>query len=315
MIDVSNNSKNQQTIAEPVSINGIGLHSGVDVTMKLYPAEADYGIKFIRKDLNKNNIIEAIWSNVTNTKLSTTISNQNGASVSTIEHLMSALSGLHIDNIKIEIDGPEVPIMDGSAGPFVFLLQSAGIKEQSKSKKFIRILKPIEVKDDVTGKWVKFEPFEGFKVAFTIGFDHPVFNDKTHTAVLDFSTVSFVKEVSRARTFGFMRDVELLRSKNLALGGSLDNAVVVDDHRVLNEDGLRYEDEFVKHKILDAVGDLYLLGKSLIGSFEGHKSGHDLNNKLLRKLLENQDAWEEVGYKSAEDLPINYMDAYSRVES
>jgi len=304
---------NQRTIKNSIKATGIGLHTGKKITLSLNPAPAETGIIFTRTDLDNKINIKACPENVGDTTLSTTLI-LNNIKVSTVEHLLSAMAGLGIDNLFVNLDGPEVPIMDGSAGPFVFLLQSAGIKEQKKPKKFIRILKPIEVKDEETGKWVKFAPFDGFKVAFTIGFDHPVFQDKTHKAVLDFSTVSYVKEVSRARTFGFMRDVELLRSKNLALGGSLDNAVVVDDHRVLNADGLRYEDEFVKHKILDAVGDLYLLGKSLIGSFEGYKSGHDLNNKLLRKLIENQDAWEEVGYKTSEELPINYMDAYSTVD-
>jgi len=304
---------NQRTIKNSIKATGIGLHTGKKITLSLNPAPAETGIIFTRTDLDNKINIKACPENVGDTTLSTTLI-LNNIKVSTVEHLLSAIAGLGIDNLFVNLDGPEVPIMDGSAGPFVFLLQSAGIKEQKKPKKFIRILKPIEVKDEETGKWVKFAPFDGFKVAFTIGFDHPVFQDKTHKAVLDFSTVSYVKEVSRARTFGFMRDVELLRSKNLALGGSLDNAVVVDDHRVLNADGLRYEDEFVKHKILDAVGDLYLLGKSLIGSFEGYKSGHDLNNKLLRKLIENQDAWEEVGYKTSEELPINYMDAYSTVD-
>jgi len=304
---------NQRTIKNSIKATGIGLHTGKKITLSLNPAPAETGIIFTRTDLDNKINIKACPENVGDTTLSTTLI-LNNIKVSTVEHLLSAMAGLGIDNLFVNLDGPEVPIMDGSAGPFVFLLQSAGIKEQKKPKKFIRILKPIEVKDKETGKWVKFAPFDGFKVAFTIGFDHPVFQDKTHKAVLDFSTVSYVKEVSRARTFGFMRDVELLRSKNLALGGSLDNAVVVDDHRVLNADGLRYEDEFVKHKILDAVGDLYLLGKSLIGSFEGYKSGHDLNNKLLRKLIENQDAWEEVGYKTSEELPINYMDAYSTAD-
>jgi len=304
---------NQRTIKNSIKATGIGLHTGKKITLSLNPAPAETGIIFTRTDLDNKINIKACPENVGDTTLSTTLI-LNNIKVSTVEHLLSAMAGLGIDNLFVNLDGPEVPIMDGSAGPFVFLLQSAGIKEQKKPKKFIRILKPIEVKDEETGKWVKFAPFDGFKVAFTIGFDHPVFQDKTHKAVLDFSTVSYVKEVSRARTFGFMRDVELLRSKNLALGGSLDNAVVVDDHRVLNADGLRYEDEFVKHKILDAVGDLYLLGKSLIGSFEGYKSGHDLNNRLLRKLIENQDAWEEVGYKTSEELPINYMDAYSTAD-
>jgi len=304
---------NQRTIKNSIKAAGIGLHTGKKITLTLNPAPAETGIIFTRTDLDNKVNIKACPENVGDTTLSTTLISNN-IKVSTVEHLLSAIAGLGIDNLFVNLDGPEVPIMDGSAGPFVFLLQSAGITELKKPKKFIRILKPIEVKDKETGKWVKFAPFDGFKVAFTIGFDHPVFQNKTHKAVLDFSTVSYVKEVSRARTFGFMRDVELLRSKNLALGGSLDNAVVVDDHRVLNADGLRYEDEFVKHKILDAVGDLYLLGKSLIGSFEGYKSGHDLNNKLLRKLIESQDAWEEVGYETSDELPINYMDAYSTAD-
>ena len=224
---------------------------------------------------------------------------------------MSAIAGLGIDNLNINIDAPEVPIMDGSAGPFVFLLQSAGIVEHNHAKKFIKIKKALTVKDDKNDKWVKLSPFKGFKVSFTIDFDHPVFKTKTHNSVLDFSSVSYVKEVSRARTFGFMRDVEALRSKNLVLGGSLDNAVVVDDHRILNEEGLRYEDEFVKHKILDAVGDLYLLGHSLIGAFEGYKSGHDLNNRILNELMDNESAWEEVSYESFEDLPVNFVKTYS----
>ena len=297
---------NQRTIKNTIKATGIGLHTGKKITLTLIPAPAETGIIFIRTDTEKKVEIKACPENVGDTTLSTTLIS-NKIKVSTVEHLLSAIAGLGIDNLYVQLDGPEVPIMDGSAGPFVFLLQSAGIKEQSKSKKFIRILKPIEVKDDVTGKWVKFAPFEGFKVAFTIGFDHPVFNDKTHTAVLDFSTVSFVKEVSRARTFGFMRDVELLRSKNLALGGSLDNAVVVDDHRVLNEDGLRYEDEFVKHKILDAIGDLYLMGNSIIGEFDAHKSGHGLNNASLLALIAEKDAWEMVTFAGdTDEAPISY---------
>ena len=230
---------------------------------------------------------------------------RNGVRISTVEHLLSALAGFGIDNAYIDVSADEVPIMDGSAGPFVFLIQSAGVIEQNEPKRFLRIRREIRV--DSGDKWAKFEPFEGFKVGFTIEFDHPVFNDRICNAVIDFSTTSFVKEVSRARTFGFMRDVELLRQNNLALGGSLDNAVVVDDYRVLNEDGLRYEDECVKHKILDAIGDLYLLGNSLIGSFTGYKSGHELNNRLLRELLALEDAWELVGFEDEVDLPISFM--------
>ena len=305
MIDTSNNSKNQQTIAEPVSINGIGLHSGVDVTMKLYPAEADYGIKFIRKDLNKNNIIEAIWSNVTNTKLSTTISNQNGASVSTIEHLMSALSGLHIDNIKIEIDGPEVPIMDGSSSPFVFLIQSAGLEDQEALKKFIKVKKEVTVTRDDAYATIK--PFDGFKVSFKVDFDHPVHKQLPSESVIDFSSTSFVKEVCRARTFGLMSEAEMLKSRNLALGASVSNAIVFGDDEILNDEGLRFNDEIVKHKTLDAIGDLYLLGGNLIGEFSGYKSGHELNNKLLRKIIEDDDAYETVEFENSENAPISYV--------
>jgi UDP-3-O-[3-hydroxymyristoyl] N-acetylglucosamine deacetylase len=218
---------------------------------------------------------------------------------------MSALAGLGIDNVCIDLSAPEVPIMDGSAAPFVFLIQSAGIEEQNAPKRFIRIKKPVKVEED--GKWARFEPFEGFKAAFTIQFNHPVFKDHAKHAEINFSTTSFVKQISRARTFGFMRDIELLRANNLALGGSLDNAVVVDDYRILNEEGLRYEDEFVRHKILDAIGDLYLLGHSLIGAFEGYKSGHGLNNRLVRTLMADKSAWEQVTFKDLESAPINFL--------
>jgi UDP-3-O-[3-hydroxymyristoyl] N-acetylglucosamine deacetylase len=224
--------------------------------------------------------------------------------VSTVEHLLSALAGLGIDNAYIDVSAPEVPIMDGSAGPFIFLIQSAGVEEQNAPKRFIRIKKPIRVEDG--DKWASFEPYEGFKVGFTIDFDHPAFNEDVQSASIDFSSTSFVKEVSRARTFGFMRDIEALRKRRLALGGSMDNAIVVDSYRILNEDGLRYADEFVKHKILDAIGDLYLLGHSLIGSFTGYKSGHGLNNLLLRELLSHQDAWESVTFAEEATLPICY---------
>jgi UDP-3-O-[3-hydroxymyristoyl] N-acetylglucosamine deacetylase len=233
------------------------------------------------------------------TRLSTTLVKE-GVRVSTVEHLLSAMAGLGIDNAYIDLTAPEVPIMDGSAGPFVFLIQSAGIEEQNAPKRFIRIKRTVVVEED--DKWVRFDPYEGFKVSFTIDFDHPVFKYRTQHASVDFAKTSYVKEVSRARTFGFMRDIEALRAKNLALGGSLDNAVVVDDYRILNEDGLRYEDEFVKHKILDAVGDLSLLGCNLIGSFSGYKSGHALNNKLLRTLLADHMAWEHVTYESPAEI-------------
>jgi UDP-3-O-[3-hydroxymyristoyl] N-acetylglucosamine deacetylase len=230
---------------------------------------------------------------------------QHGVKISTVEHLLSAFAGLGVDNAYVDVSAAEVPIMDGSAGPFVFLIQSAGVEEQNAPKRFIRIKRPVRVEDG--DKWAKFEPFDGFKVGFTIDFDHPAFRERAQTASVDFSSTSFVKEVSRARTFGFLRDLEMLRQHQLALGGSLDNAIVVDDYRVLNEDGLRYEDEFVKHKILDAIGDLYLLGHSLIGAFTGHKSGHALNNRLLKELIKRQDAWEEVTFEDEEAAsPISY---------
>jgi UDP-3-O-[3-hydroxymyristoyl] N-acetylglucosamine deacetylase len=245
---------------------------------------------------------------VGDTRLSTTLISSK-TRISTVEHLLSALAGFGIDNAYIDLSSDEVPIMDGSAGPFVFLIQSAGVEEQNAPKQFIRIKQRVRVEEP--DKWAMFEPFNGFKVGFTIEFDHPVFNEKNCRAEIDFSTTSFVKEVSRARTFGFMREVELLREKNLALGGSLDNAVVVDDYRILNDDGLRYEDECVKHKILDAIGDLYLLGHSLIGSFTGYKSGHELNNRLLRELLANKSAWELVSFKDEVDLPISFIQPIS----
>ncbi len=295
---------NQRTLKNVIRATGVGLHTGEKVYLTLRPAAADTGIVFRRVDLPEPVEIPAVPENVGDTTLSTTLI-KDGVRVSTVEHLLSALAGLGIDNAYIDLNAPEVPIMDGSAGPFVFLVQSAGIQEQKVPKRFIRIKKPIVVEED--GKWVRFEPFEGFKVAFTIDFDHPVFKDQNQTAEVDFSTTSFVKEVSRARTFGFMSQIESLRANNLALGGSLDNAVVVDEYRVLNEDGLRYVDEFVKHKILDSIGDLYLLGHSLIGAFSGHKSGHALNNRLLRELLANQEAWEEVTFEDPAKAPISFV--------
>jgi len=282
----------------------VGLHTGKKVYLTLRPAPVETGVVFRRVDLDPPVEIKASPENVGDTSLSTTLMSED-IRISTVEHLLSAIAGLGIDNAYVDVSAPEVPIMDGSAGPFVFLVQSAGIIEQNAPKKFIRITKAVEIKE--ADKWARFDPFDGFKVGFTIDFDHPVFQAGPQKAELDFSTTSFVKEVSRSRTFGFMRDFETLRSKNLALGGSLDNSIAVDDHRILNEDGLRYEDEFVKHKILDAIGDLYLLGHSLIGAFSGYKSGHALNNKLLRKLVSVTDAWEEVTFEDDEEnVPIFY---------
>jgi UDP-3-O-[3-hydroxymyristoyl] N-acetylglucosamine deacetylase len=293
----------QRTLKNVIRATGIGLHTGEKVYLTLRPAPADSGIIFRRVDLDDPIQIKACPENVGDTRLSTTLV-KGDVRISTVEHLLSALAGLGIDNAYVDLSAPEVPIMDGSAGPFVFLIQSAGIEEQGKAKRFIRIKRRVRVEQG--DKWARFEPFAGFKVGFSIDFDHPVFRAHSQSAEIDFSTTSFVKEVSRARTFGFMRDIENLREQDLALGGSLDNAVVVDDYRVLNEDGLRYEDEFVKHKILDAIGDLYLLGRSLIGAFYGHKSGHALNNGLLRKLLQDRDAWEEVTYDDLAELPVSY---------
>ena len=296
----------QRTLKNTIRATGIGLHSGDKVYLTLHPAEPNTGICFRRVDLDKPVTINATPENVGETMLSTTLV-KDGVKVSTVEHLLSALAGLGIDNAIVDVSAAEVPIMDGSAGPFVFLLQSAGVVEQDMPKHYIRIKKQIRVEED--DKWAAFEPFDGFKVTFTIDFDHPAFPDHLKTSVMDFSSTTFVKEVSRARTFGFMKDIEFLRENNLALGGSLDNAIVVDDDKVLNEDGLRYADEFVKHKILDAIGDLYLLGHSLIGEYKGFKSGHALNNKLLLSLLDNPDAWEKVSFENDEEAPITFMDS------
>lgn len=294
----------QRTLKNTIRATGVGLHSGEKVYLTLKPAPVDSGIVFRRTDLDPVAEVPARAEYVGETTMSTTLV-KDGVKVDTVEHLLSAMAGLGIDNAVVELSAPEVPIMDGSAGPFVFLIQSAGIEEQDAPKQFIRIKREVTVEED--GKTATFVPFEGFKVTFGIDFDHPVFRGRSQTASVDFSSTSFVKEVSRARTFGFMRDIEYLRSQNLALGGSVDNAIVVDEYRVLNEDGLRYEDEFVKHKILDAIGDLYLLGKSLVGEFRGFKSGHALNNKLLRALLAKPDAYEIVTFEDAGTAPISFM--------
>lgn len=294
----------QRTLKNVIRATGIGLHTGEKVYLTLRPAAPDTGVVFRRVDLEEPAEIQATAENVGDTTLSTTLSNGD-VRVSTVEHLLSAMAGLGIDNAYVDLSAAEVPIMDGSSGPFVFLLQSAGIVEQDAPKRFIRIVKPVVVELD--NKWARFDPFDGFKVSFGIDFNHPVFQGTPSTAEIDFSTTSFVKEVSRARTFGFMSDLEKLRAQNLALGGSMDNAIVVDEFRVLNEDGLRYEDEFVKHKILDAIGDLYLLGHSLIGAFSGYRSGHALNNKLLKALIADESAWEEVTFEEDEAMsPISY---------
>jgi|TARA_B100000767_G_scaffold248886_1_gene250110 UDP-3-O-[3-hydroxymyristoyl] N-acetylglucosamine deacetylase len=292
----------QRTLSSKIKASGVGLHTGKKITLTLKPAPVNAGIAFVRTDL-RSDPIKASLENVYDTRLSTTLSNKT-AKISTVEHLLSALAGLGIDNALIELDGPEVPIMDGSARPFVFMIQSAGIQEQDDTKKFIKIKKKIEVRQDE--KWAKIEPFDGFKVAFTIDFNHPAFSESSQSSEIDFSSVSYLSQVSRARTFGFAKDIELLRKNNLALGGSVNNAIVIDDYKVINEEGVRFQDEFVKHKILDAIGDLYLLGHGLIGSFSAYKSGHHLNNLLLRELVNNADAWEEATIEDNEKSPIFY---------
>jgi UDP-3-O-[3-hydroxymyristoyl] N-acetylglucosamine deacetylase len=290
----------QRTLKTIVRATGVGLHTGRKVSMALRPAPVDTGIVFCRSDLPGNPAIPARALNVSNTTMATVLEHA-GARVSTVEHLMSALFGLGIDNAYIDVSAEEVPIMDGSAGTFVFLLQSAGIEEQAAPKRYVRILKTVALEKG--DKKVRLEPFDGFKVGFSIEFSHPVFDAAQNTVEVDFGEVSFVREIARARTFGFTQDVEAMRSKGLGRGGSLDNALVIDDFRVLNADGLRMDDEFVKHKALDAVGDLYLLGHPIIGAFHGHKSGHELNNLLVRKLIADPTAWEEVTFDRVEALP------------
>ena len=294
----------QRTLKNVIRATGVGLHTGDKVYLTLRPAAPDAGIVFRRTDLENPVDIQAAPHHVGDTRLSSTLE-LNGVRVGTVEHLMAAFAGLGIDNAYVDLSAPEVPIMDGSAGPFVFLLQSAGIVEQRALKEFIRIKKPVEVRDG--DKWVKFEPYHGFKLDFTIAFSHPVFEHSSQSVSIDFSTNSFVKEVSRARTFGFMHEVEALRAMGLARGGSLDNAVVLDEYRILNSDGLRYEDEFVRHKVLDAIGDLYMLGHPLVGAFSAYKSGHALNNKLLRAMLADATAWEYVSYERVEEAPSGFV--------
>ncbi len=301
----------QRTLKNSIRATGIGLHTGRKVYMTLRPAAENTGIVFRRVDLDPPVDVPGDARIVGETMLGTTLI-KGETKVSTVEHLMAALAGLGIDNLYVDLSAPEVPIMDGSSAPFVFLLQSAGIAEQNVAKKFVRITKSVRVEEG--DKWAEFRPYDGFKVNFKIDFDHPVFKQHTLESTIDFSTTSFLKEVSRARTFGFLRDIEAMRSRRLALGGNIDNAIVLDDFRVLNEDGLRYEDEFVRHKILDAIGDLYLLGHSLIGEFIGYKSGHDLNNRLIRALLESGD-YEEVTFEDVAESPISYSPVAAAVAS
>ncbi|CAN5281472.1 UDP-3-O-acyl-N-acetylglucosamine deacetylase [soil metagenome] len=293
----------QSTLKNSIRATGVGLHTGEKVVMTLRPAPANTGVVFRRVDLEQPVDIPAKADRVGDTMLGTTLVHED-ARVSTVEHLLAAFAGLGVDNAFVDLSGPEVPIMDGSAAPFVFLLQSAGIEMQNAPKRFARILRRIEVEDG--DKWARFDPHNGYRINFSIDFDHPVFRRHSQTATMNFSASSFLREISRARTFGFMRDIEALRAKNLTLGGNMDNAIVLDDYRVLNEDGLRYEDEFVKHKILDAIGDLYLLERCLIGEFTGYKSGHALNNALVRELIASEGAWEEVIFEDVAKAPTAY---------
>lgn len=297
----------QRTLRNRIRATGVGLHTGQNVHLTLCPAVANQGIVFRRVDLDPAVDLSADAFAVGDTTLATTLISDDGVRVKTVEHLLSAMAGLGIDNATVELSADELPIMDGSAGPFVFLVQSAGIQELDAPKRFIRVRRPVEVTDG--DRWARLDPFYGFKVSFAIDFDHPAFAADAQSASVDFSTTSFVREISRARTFGFMNDIADLRANGLARGGSMDNAVVLDDSRVLNEDGLRYHNEFVRHKILDAIGDLYLLGGSLIGSYSGYKSGHGLNNRLIRALLTQERAWEEATFENSEALPVSYINA------
>jgi len=294
----------QRTLKSAIKTTGVGLHTGVRVELVLRPAAADTGVVFHRVDLVPPVAVPADARHVGDTRLSSTLKHQ-GASISTVEHILSALAGLGIDNLHIDIAGPEIPIMDGSAAPFVFLLHSAGIVEQDAPKRYLRILAPVEVKDG--DKWARFDPFDGFKLDFTIDFPHPVFGSENRHVVIDFAEHSYVKEVARARTFGFMQDVEAMRAAGLALGGSLQNAVVLDEFRVLNAEGLRYDNEFVKHKVLDAIGDLYLLGHPMIGQYTAYKSGHGLNNALARALLARPEAFALTTFTQADDVPSAFQ--------
>jgi len=294
----------QRTLKSLTRATGVGLHTGQKIRMVLRPAQPDTGIVFRRIDLEPVADIRARAQAVGETRLSSCLV-QGEARVYTVEHLMSALSGLGVDNVFVDLDGPEVPIMDGSAAPFAFLIQAAGIEEQAAPKRFIRIKKRVEVADG--DKWARLEPYDGYKLSFSIVFNHPVIDKSNQSVTVDFAETSYLKEIARARTFGFMQDVEQLREDGLALGGGLDNAVVLDEYRVLNSEGLRFGDEFIRHKVLDAIGDLYLMGNPLLGAFSAHKSGHALNNRLLRELILRPDAWEKVSFERSEDAPAGVL--------
>lgn len=296
----------QRTLKEIVKTTGVGLHSGRKVTLTLRPAAANTGVIYRRTDVNPPVDFPADASSVRDTMLCTALVNDEGIRISTVEHLNAALAGMGIDNIVVEVDAPEIPIMDGSASPFVFLLQQAGIEEQNALKRFIRIKKPVRFEDG--DKWAEFVPFNGFRMDFEIEFNHPAIDADEQHLLFDFSSKGFVKEISRARTFGFMRDIEYLQSQNLVLGGSFDNAIVLDEYRILNEEGLRFENEFVTHKVLDAIGDLYMCGHPIIGEFRAFKSGHGLNNQLLREVLADQEAWEWVTFEEDATSPVAFAE-------
>ena len=295
----------QRTLQNPIKAFGVGLHTGNPIILKILPAPTDTGIIFKRVDLDPVVEIKASAENVGDTSLSTCLTSGE-TRISTIEHLMSAIAGLGIDNAYVEVNGPEIPIMDGSAAPFVFLLESAGLLEQDQIKKFIRIKDTVKVSHD--DAWAQVSPFDGFKVDFTMLYDHPVHKDHATKASVNFNSTSFVREVSRARTFGFMSELETLNENNLALGASVKNTIAIGDDCIINEDGLRVENEMIKHKILDAIGDLYLLGHNLVGSFEGYKSGHKVNNALLRELIARPDTWEVKTYDDPVNSPIKYLE-------
>lgn len=300
----------QRSLKSVVKATGVGLHSGAKVTISLRPAAPDTGVVFRRVDLDPPVDLKADPFSVGDTRLASCLE-RDGVKVATVEHLMSALAGLGIDNIYVDVDAAELPILDGSAAPFVFLLQSAGIEAQAAAKKFLRVTKTVEVKDG--DKWARLSPYDGFSLDFSIVFNHPAVDSAASRARVDFADQSYVREVARARTFGFMQDVETMREQGLALGGSLENAIVMDEYRVLNSDGLRYADEFVKHKILDAIGDLYLAGHPLLAAFAAHKSGHALNNRLLRALLADETAWEMVSFERSEQTPDSVARLYPQL--
>ena len=300
----------QRTLKSLIRATGVGLHSGVKVSIVMRPAAPDTGVVFRRVDLDPPVDLKADPLAVVDTRLASCLE-RDGAKIATVEHLMSALAGLGIDNLYVDVDAAELPIMDGSAAPFVFLLQSAGIEEQHAPKRFLRVRKTIEVRDG--DKWARLEPHDGFRLSFSIAFNHPAVAQSGTTAKIDFAENSYTREVARARTFGFMQDVEFMRDQGLALGGSLENAIVMDEYRVLNDDGLRYSDEFAKHKLLDAIGDLYLAGHPLLASFSAHKSGHALNNTLLRALLADASAWEIVTFEHPEETPAGVARLYPQL--